>query len=340
ESYQMLTDENGDFVFPEVEQYDDYIIEITLEDYEIYTETIAVGNQHINLETITLNETAIPASNVFAVVNDENTEVTLTWDSPATREFEIYDILRFTEDNNQNPLLWELLSSITETVYIDTDWEQLEPEMYQYAVVAQYTNGIEAEAAISNVVERLPILNPPQNFVVDPSSGLATWDPPIPSPGVTLVGYDVFLDAQMFSTSETQWLFEDLINGQLYTAGIQAVYDLGNSDIIELDFEFTGTGVDGIIVNKNELKGNYPNPFNPTTTISFTLTTQNTDRSELAIYNLKGQRIQQYSILNGQSSVTWNGTDSNNQPVSSGVYLYKLIVNGEAVATKKCLLLK
>ncbi|MBT3756768.1 MAG: T9SS type A sorting domain-containing protein, partial [Candidatus Cloacimonetes bacterium] len=295
------------------------------------------GNQHIDLGTITLNENAIPASNVVAVVNDENTEVTLTWDPPALREFEIYDILRFTEDNNQNPLEWELLTSLTEAVYVDTEWEQLEPEMYQYAVVAHYTNGIEADAALSNVVERTPILNPPQNFNVDPFSGLATWDPPIPSAGVNLIGYDIYIDTQMFSTSETQWLFENLVNGQLYSAGVIAVYDLGSSDIMLLEFEFTGTGVDGTIINKTELKGNYPNPFNPSTTICFNLTTENT---EIEIYNLKGQRIRQYSISNGQSSVTWNGNDSNDQPVSSGIYLYKLTVAGKTVAIKKCLLLK
>lgn len=342
ETYQMLTDDDGDFFFSEVEQYDDYIIEITLEGYDIYTETVSVGNQNINLETITLNENAIPASNVVAVVNDENTEVTLTWDPPTVREFEIYDILRFTEDNNQNPLQWELLSSITEAVYTDASWEQLEPEMYQYAVVAQYTNGIEAEAAISNVVEKLPVFNPPQNFAVDSSSGLATWNPPIPSPGVTLVGYDVFLDAQMFSTSETQWLFEDLVNGQIYTAGIQAVYDLGNSDPLQIDFEFTGTGVNGTIIDKTELKGNYPNPFNPTTKISYSLSSINTDNSEIGIYNLKGQKVKTLKILQSgeEGSVTWNGTDSDHQPVSSGIYLYKLIVDGKAVAMKKCLLLK
>jgi hypothetical protein len=84
---------------------------------------------------------------------------------------------------------------------------------------------------------------------------------------------------------------------------------------------------------------NYPNPFNPSTTISFSVT-QNSDCVNLEIYNLKGQKIKQYSILNNQSSITWNGTDSNNKPVSSGIYLYKLIVDGKAVANKKMLLIK
>ncbi|MCD6176504.1 MAG: T9SS type A sorting domain-containing protein [Candidatus Cloacimonetes bacterium] len=338
-SYQTLTDANGDFLFPEVEQNDNYMLDISLEGYEIYAETVTVGIENIDLGTITLNETALPATNVVAVINEENTEVSLTWDAPATRELESYDVFRFLEINNQNPNEWELLASITETVYADAGWEQLEPEMYQYSIVAQYTNSIIAEAALSNVVEKLPLFNPPQNFAVDPISGLATWDPPIPSPGVTLIEYNVFLDGEIFTTTETQWQFENLINGQIYVAGIQVVYDLGVSDYFEIEFEYTGTGLNDIINSKTELKGNYPNPFNPITTISFEIANLN-ELSQIEIYNLKGQRIRQYSISNGQSSVIWNGTDYNDQPVSSGIYLYKLIVNGEAIAMKKCLLLK
>ncbi|HHE65097.1 MAG TPA: hypothetical protein ENL09_03640, partial [Bacteroidetes bacterium] len=45
-------------------------------------------------------------------------------------------------------------------------------------------------------------------------------------------------------------------------------------------------------------------------------------------------------LSSGQHSITWDGTDQNNQVVSSGVYFYQLEVAGKAVATKKCLLLK
>ena len=85
---------------------------------------------------------------------------------------------------------------------------------------------------------------------------------------------------------------------------------------------------------------NYPNPFNPSTTISFELSTEETDNIELVIYNLKGQKIQHYSISNDQSSITWNGNDKNNQPVSSGIYFYQLKVDGNPIAEKRCLLLK
>ena len=48
---------------------------------------------------------------------------------------------------------------------------------------------------------------------------------------------------------------------------------------------------------------NYPNPFNPSTTISFQLNTENTENTEINIYNIKGQKIRQYSIFNNQSSI-------------------------------------
>jgi len=73
---------------------------------------------------------------------------------------------------------------------------------------------------------------------------------------------------------------------------------------------------------------NYPNPFNPTTTIYFT--TEHTESTEIIIYNIKGQKIRQYSIFNNQSSIVWNGRDENNRPVTSGVYFYKLCLPSDS----------
>jgi len=84
---------------------------------------------------------------------------------------------------------------------------------------------------------------------------------------------------------------------------------------------------------------NFPNPFNPTTTISFSLNSEITENAELVIYNLKGQKVRQFSILNDQSSIVWNGTDDNDQSVSSGIYFYKLKTNNFE-KTNKMILLK
>jgi peptidase M28-like protein/type IX secretion system substrate protein len=94
------------------------------------------------------------------------------------------------------------------------------------------------------------------------------------------------------------------------------------------------------------LMQNYPNPFNPNTTISFSLTSEITENTELEIYNLKGQKVKRFPVIlsgvegtGNQHSIVWNGTDENNQAVSSGIYFYKL-KSGEFEQIKKMLLLK
>jgi hypothetical protein len=184
--------------------------------------------------TVEPYELAYPATDVLAVVNVENTEVLITWNSPMLdeRDLESYDV---------------------------SDWILLEPDFYQYAIVAIYSDGLQAEAAFSNVVEKLPV------------------------------------------------------------------------------------GVDNELLNLNVILTNYPNPFNPTTTIYFNLTAQTGEDPEISIYNIKGQKIRTLQSLPngglGTRSVVWDGTDENNQPVTSGIYFYKLSA-GEYTQTRKMLLLK
>jgi len=78
-----------------------------------------------------------------------------------------------------------------------------------------------------------------------------------------------------------------------------------------------------------QLHGNYPNPFNPETTIHFSL--QKDSRVTLDIYNIKGQLVR--SLLNdfykeGTHLILWNGKDDRGVTVSSGVYFYRMIADG------------
>ncbi|MCD4818622.1 MAG: T9SS type A sorting domain-containing protein [Candidatus Cloacimonetes bacterium] len=92
---------------------------------------------------------------------------------------------------------------------------------------------------------------------------------------------------------------------------------------------------------KGELSQNYPNPFNPTTTIKFSI--ENDSKIELSIFNVKGQKIKTLAnnqFAQGLHLLIWNGDDEFGKPVSSGVYYYKLNVNGKTEEVKKCLFLK
>ncbi len=89
-----------------------------------------------------------------------------------------------------------------------------------------------------------------------------------------------------------------------------------------------------------ELKGNYPNPFNPETTISYSV--KENLPVNIEIYNLKGQKVKSLvkeTKAAGNYKVAWNGTDDNNRPVSSGVYFFKMNA-GKYSSTKKMIMMK
>jgi hypothetical protein len=115
------------------------------------------------------------------------------------------------------------------------------------------------------------------------------------------------------------------------------IYDLLGFDIEYLQNNLSAPPISDVA----ELFNNYPNPFNPTTTISFSIPKES--KIELSVFNIKGQKVKTLANTEfdrGNHSVVWNGKDKLNKAVSSGVYFYKLDVNGKTEAVKKCLLLK
>ncbi len=116
----------------------------------------------------------------------------------------------------------------------------------------------------------------------------------------------------------------------------------GDAQVWIADVDFVASSEDDLVPEVTKLIGNYPNPFNPTTTISFQIDNEQNKQAELFIYNLKGQMIKRYEINNlksGLNEIVWNGLDKNNQIVPSGVYLYKLQA-GEFSQIKKMILMK
>ncbi len=85
---------------------------------------------------------------------------------------------------------------------------------------------------------------------------------------------------------------------------------------------------------------NHPNPFNPSTTIAFSLAVSG--KTVLSIYSVTGQRVHTMVLGNlhaGEHSVVWDGTDDSGRRVSAGVYLSRL-QTGRVVRTGKMLLIK
>ncbi len=130
-----------------------------------------------------------------------------------------------------------------------------------------------------------------------------------------------------YETSETKYLFT-----------------IEESDVGVFEFSYNVSVFEEILNTDTITLSNFPNPFNPSTTISFNLTAENAEHAEISIYNIKGQKLKTFPNLqinkSSNQQIIWDGKDDNNQPVSSGVYLYKLKVNGKTLASRKCILLK
>jgi len=187
------------------------------------------------------------------------------------------------------------------------------------------------------------------SFSVDNETGALeiNWEAPF-EPVLPVEGYNVYrkLNAGLFqlmemvvATSYNETL--SLIGSYEYYVKVQYQNVEGSpSDLLSFGYPFSSNPQDNNPALVTNLDNNYPNPFNPSTTISFSLA--KAGRTSLAIYNLKGQlvkRLLNSELNNGTHKIVWNGLDENNRSVASGMYLYRL-ESGDYKSVKKMLLMK
>jgi PKD repeat protein len=117
----------------------------------------------------------------------------------------------------------------------------------------------------------------------------------------------------------------------------------GTDEFLREDFIHVtnGSGVDNHELEiRNYKLMNHPNPFNPVTTISFSI--PENKKVDLSLYNIKGQKVKTLiaeELSAGSHIVNWNGKDNNNKQVASGIYFYKLKA-GNYHKVKKMILIK
>ena len=141
------------------------------------------------------------------------------------------------------------------------------------------------------------------------------------------VGLDIPM-TDFTALTTTGHLAQLIISGDLSTVYVDNIY-----------FHSDMTGNDetsGLVNSPYKLEGNYPNPFNPVTTINYSLT--QAGYVSLNIYDTKGRLVE--TLVDGIRSAdtyrhTWNADN-----VASGVYFYRLAIDNVTVDTKRMLLLK
>lgn len=161
---------------------------------------------------------------------------------------------------------------------------------------------------------------------------------------------------KIFDITTGNILFEK--NEALFSFSYPSLLDADNNSVldcivIKYDFPFnnqyyyeiystgvTTAGNDKILNPQFKLNQNFPNPFNPTTIINFSL--EKESAVSIDIYNVTGEKVK--TLINGiekagSHSIEWNGTDNFGNKLPTGVYFYRLNAK-DFSETKKLIILK
>jgi tetratricopeptide (TPR) repeat protein len=132
---------------------------------------------------------------------------------------------------------------------------------------------------------------------------------------------EIFSEIESLDITDDELLTRKEIASRLLN-GTSLVFSKSNNGSSQDDAEV----IELKIPKTYELQGNYPNPFNPSTTISYALPFESS--VTLEIYDITGRLIQKYESQNEQAgyhNFIWNGKNSNSLDVASGVYIYRFI---------------
>jgi hypothetical protein len=185
---------------------------------------------------------------------------------------------------------------------------------------------------------------------------MATWNPttkkivgptgvvPIPADWKTSLKMDYVTytgDPTIFPSDPTLWVY---LKSETDNSHLFFCEPLDSSTLAKLGFTRFPNSVeliDNNIPSEFALYQNYPNPFNPSTTIRFAL--QETGKVTVSVYDIQGRLVK--SLVNnseqsaGTYEVNWDGTDSNGNKVTSGIYFTKMSA-GSFHQTHKMVLMK
>jgi hypothetical protein len=231
-----------------------------------------------------------------------------------------------------------------------TDTEVLPNIEYTYFVTAIYQepNG---ESIPSNEVSAsllIPVFNPPVNLAgeAEEDSIILIWESPQGIPEtMTLAGYKVYRDSLAITgvIETTQYTDTNISLNNTYRYFVTAVYVNPDGESIPSNEEIINYVSENdltITPTITKLNNNYPNPFNPETTISFSL--KEASNVQIEIFDIKGRKVK--TLINkeynhGNHTITWNAKDDKGKELSSGMYFYRMKTNTK-IETKKMLLIK
>ena len=187
----------------------------------------------------------------------------------------------------------------------------------------------------------LHFLEPPAELQFEIISNNIELDWQAPETLLEITSYNVYKDDEFIVETSELTFIDEAVSVGLHEYFITVNYDeyeSGPSNIVEV---YMTSSIDLLCPIKTELTSIYPNPFNPTTTISFSVA-QTPSFVTLDIYNVKGQKVKQLVndlLTVDQHTFIWNGRDDSGKNVSSGIYFCRF-KSDNVIQTKRILMLK
>ncbi|MCK9332837.1 MAG: carboxypeptidase regulatory-like domain-containing protein, partial [Candidatus Cloacimonetes bacterium] len=251
-----------------------------------------------------------------------------------------YKIWRLLAGQEQSEETWIALNdeATSNTSYTDDNWNELENGTYRWAVKSVYTSDVMSSAAFSNSIIKDAQMGNIVGFVRGadnaPLAGATVSAGTGQSTTTNSSGYYILsLSAGSYTLTATATDYHPLsydnipvIANQNTTRNFQLVHTSNNDEMVP--------------VTVTALNGNYPNPFNPETTISYDL--KEAAPVQLDIFNLKGQLVRTLVNENqaaGRYRIVFDAKDFRGNRLSSGVYFYRMRT-GSYINTRKMLLME
>ena len=300
---------------------------------ELEGDELASNNRTAFFKTVVY---PLGAAEVRVAVDNGDDAVLVSWQAAGRFELAGYEVYRLQAGQEQNEAAWIHLSTKTDDDLgvTDTSWFTLPDGDYRWAVKAVYPDGSASLPCFSGILTNNVRTGKIVGKVMSKS-------------GIPVAGAIVSTGRLLATTnSEGEYSLKVPVSNRSVRASASGY----KSNIVENVIVGAGmfTDLDFILLEGSDvppgplataLHGNYPNPFNPETTISYSI--KEPGRVKLEVYNIRGQLVR--TLLDeahdaGYHERTFDGKDKSGRILGSGVYLIRMSAPGYRKTSKMMLM--
>ena len=220
--------------------------------------------------------------------------------------------------------------------FSDTGWADLENGDYRWAVKAVYTNNVTSVASFSNILNKFTqtgmIVGTVRQKNNTPIVGASVTNGTVSATTNSMGAYTLVVPIGYHSVTASAAGYDSLT-----VDDVLVNYNLATT--VNFVLQETSNADDHLPVVATALNGNYPNPFNPETTISYSV--KEAGRVKLEVYNIKGQLVRTLvdeEQTTGHYKLVFDAKDDRGRSIASGVYMLRMAAPGYRKTSKMILM--